>query len=287
MQEFSVIDESFDNTLTSSYFISIQLSLDGFSFCTLDPIQNLFIQFKHYTFEKPDREFAKSINLLNSEPLLKHNYKKAFILFQTEKSTLIPNALFKKDLSKQLIDSVFANNQLKVNNTSISNKIKMADAQNVFSINEDIIILLKKKFLNITLLHSSTPFIEANLLEDQRRTEPNQILIHLHFNKGWFYTIVTKNRELLLSNTFDYKNQNEIVYYLYYIFDQLKLNPQTSSITIAGNILSNNAEYGFLKKYIANLEIEKPEKHFNFSPIFKNVSIAEFTNLFNAPICVS
>ncbi|MBN2166252.1 MAG: DUF3822 family protein [Marinilabiliaceae bacterium] len=287
MQEFSVIDESFDKTLTTSYFISIQFSLDGFSFCTLDPIQNLYIQFKHFSFEKDDNNFLKSSNLLHSEPLLKYNYKKAFVLFQTDESTLIPTSLYKKEMINNFIDITFnKKTPSTTKKTAFATKIKMADAYNICRVNQDLIEDLKKRFKTPTFLHASTPFIESNLMEDLRHFDPNHTHLHLFFFQKSFHIIITQKRQLTLSNTFKYSNENEIIYYLYFIFDQLKLDPNKTSITAAGNILNKKKEIQLLKKYIARLIIEKPEKHFNFSPVFKPVSISQYTNLFNAPICV-
>ena len=288
MQEFSVIDEIFDHTLSSSYFLSIQFSLDGFSFCTLDPIQNLFIQFKNYEFDKSDKDYIKSINLFQSEPLLNYQYKKTFILFQTDKCTLVPSSIFNKESVKDVLRFTFDDPFMNGENDPfiIHNKIKMADAYNVFSARQELLRILKQRYSNVTFLHSTTPFIEANLLEDQRRYGEQQNHIHLSFTKNHFNVIVVENRELKLSNCFTFRSNQDIIYYLFYIFDQLKLNIDKTDITIAGEIIENRTQLSFVKKYIPKLITEKPEKHFNFSPVFKTVNISRFNNLFNAPICV-
>ena len=52
MPNISIIDETFDENISSSYFLSIQFSLDGFCFCTLDPIRNKYIQFQKQEWSK-------------------------------------------------------------------------------------------------------------------------------------------------------------------------------------------------------------------------------------------
>ncbi len=52
MQDFAFIDETLDINLTQSYKLSIQVSLNGLSFCILDQLQGKYIVFSHKNFEK-------------------------------------------------------------------------------------------------------------------------------------------------------------------------------------------------------------------------------------------
>jgi len=50
MHNISLIDETLDKNLTANYNLSIQVSLDGFSFCIKDLIRNKYIVLKHIDF---------------------------------------------------------------------------------------------------------------------------------------------------------------------------------------------------------------------------------------------
>ena len=51
MQEFAFIDETLDINLTQSYYLSIQLSLNGLSFCIHDPVRKIYIAFSNKKFD--------------------------------------------------------------------------------------------------------------------------------------------------------------------------------------------------------------------------------------------
>ncbi|MFW6352211.1 MAG: DUF3822 family protein, partial [Bacteroidota bacterium] len=80
--DLSVIDETYDSTITASYFLSIQASLDGFSFCTLDPVRNKYVQFRHFELKDVEKdEFSSAVeNLFENNEFLNLPYKKVFIL---------------------------------------------------------------------------------------------------------------------------------------------------------------------------------------------------------------
>ena len=65
MQDFAFIDETLDINLTQSYYMSIQLSLDGLSFCILDPVREKYIAFCNKSFSK-ELEFDDYLNQVES-----------------------------------------------------------------------------------------------------------------------------------------------------------------------------------------------------------------------------
>ena len=85
--DLSIVDETFDANISSSYFLSIQASLDGFSFSILDPIRNKYIQFGSYTFQEhiTDADLATLINKIFEEIRIGRNLKGRIPCFQSQK----------------------------------------------------------------------------------------------------------------------------------------------------------------------------------------------------------
>src|SRR5665647_3181406 len=96
MQDICFIDKSFDPEQSNLYHLSIQISLDGFSFAILD------IPKGKYTVLKSTNFFLKRPRLLNmhvrevvsQDELLGLKYKSVEIIYATEKFTLVPQAFF-------------------------------------------------------------------------------------------------------------------------------------------------------------------------------------------------
>ena len=104
MQEFAFVDETLDLNLTLSYKLSIQVSLNGFSFCIIDPVRNKFIALLHKNFEKNlllDDLQSLVKNYIDGNELLNKEYKNIKIIWQSIKNTIIPQKYFDdKNLKK-------------------------------------------------------------------------------------------------------------------------------------------------------------------------------------------
>ncbi len=278
-----VVDSNFDKNITNSYFLSIQLTLDGFSFCVLDPISNEYILF----FQKPlslNQSLINSIEdeLTNNE-FLQFPYQKVFVLYYTKQNTLIPSSLYEEEKKDLYLEFCFNNKKFN-EELAFCNKIKMADSYCVFSIPKSIVELLENKYENIYYYCPTTPFIETALLNTNFNNDKYQIYINMQ--NSFFDIIVISGNNLKLHNSFKFHDKKEFLYYTLLIFEQLKLNNNSSKVFFTGKINKTDDIYLLLKKYIKHIEIIKDSKHFKFSTIFKNISLQDHINLINIPLCV-
>ncbi len=278
-----VVDSNFDKNITNSYFLSIQLTLDGFSFCVLDPISNEYILFFHHSFSINESSIKTLEKELSSNEYLQLNYQKIYVLYYTQRNTLIPTSLYQDNQKGLYLDFCF--NQDKFNEElAFSNKIKMADSYCIFSIPKAIVQLFNEKYTNVYYYCSTTPFIETALLNTSFNYDQYQIYINLH--NSIFDIIVITGNDLKLHNSFMFQDKREFLYYTLLIFEQLKLNTHTSNVFLSGEFSKTDEIYELLKKYIKNITVLKESKHFKFSSVFKTVSIQDHFNLINIPLCV-
>ena len=100
MVEFEFLDETLDINSTLSYHLSVQANLDGLIFSILDTVRNKYIALKSYALtEKPNHiaDFDWYESILQKDDFLMQEYKSVGLIFVGEKSTLVPDPLFKKE----------------------------------------------------------------------------------------------------------------------------------------------------------------------------------------------
>src|SRR6056297_1568834 len=106
MKEFSHVDETLDLNRAHAYRLSIQVSLNGFSFSVLDQVRGKFVLLKHHDLSdlpSLEKKGDKLDKIMGSEPYLKPAYNKTTAMVASGKSTLIPAAYFQeKNLKKYL-----------------------------------------------------------------------------------------------------------------------------------------------------------------------------------------
>jgi len=283
MQAVSVIDNSFDKNITTSYFLSIQLMLDGFSFCVLDPISNEYIQFysRQLTFDENLNQILEKE--FETNELLKLKYQKTFILYYTNKTTLIPSALFSSSNKEQYFNLCFKPD-ITIESSTFDKKVRMADSVCLFQIPKQTLQIINKNLENGFYFCQTIPFIESILLNTSNKAENHQI--HLNVQNSNFEAIVTSGNDLKLHNIYKFQNKKEFIYYVLYVFEQLKLDTKETRVYISGNLEKTDELYLLLKKYIKLIELNTETRHFKFSAIFRNLSLQNHINLFNIPLCV-
>ncbi|TLX71510.1 DUF3822 family protein [Labilibacter sediminis] len=284
MSNYSVIDQNFDKNITTSYFLSIQLTLDGFSFCVLDPVSNEYIQ-----FEKINASLNKSLyetlkKELANNSLLKYPYQKIFITYYTSEYTLIPSPLYQKGHEETYLDFCILNNTDNFDNCIFSNKIKMADSVCIFRMPKNIVDLIEQNFDETHYFCQATPFIESSLLNST--SDSSLYHVHIDLQLSSFDIIVTSGNNLKMHNLFKYNDQKDFLYYTLLIFEQLKLDTHSTKVFLSGKIDKSTDIYLLIKKYVKQVEIKRDTKHFKFANIFKNIPLQDQLNLFNTPLCV-
>ncbi|MDZ7739863.1 MAG: DUF3822 family protein [Bacteroidales bacterium] len=160
MYEKELFDETLDINSTNNYEISIQLGLDGFSFCLLDNLRNRFVMFREYKL--PDREDAiarRMKEIADSDEFLSREYRKYRLVFNLEQSTIVPTALYDPAIKNEYF---MLNHSLGDDYTVSNNKLINPDAYLLFGIRKDIFDMAYKLFPEASLSHQAkapAPFI--------------------------------------------------------------------------------------------------------------------------------
>ena len=284
MNEINLQDETLNINATASYALSMQAGLDGFSYCILDSSRNKYIAIRHipFFFEEFNSEAfsEKIISIIDADEYLCCKYKSVRFVFNTTKYTLVPEPLFDKEQMKLFLSF---NHELNDTEALHSNNIHNADAHIIFSLPYPLVEAVYMRFPNSKLYHSSIPFIESNLIRFKFKGNKSKVLAHA--NSMYFDLIVINSSGMQLYNSFSYKNADDLVYYIMYIYDQLKLNPEEADILLSGILTKNSEAHLKLKRFIRNIIFDKHNDQFQYSYIFNDVPSGMFTNLVNLYKC--
>lgn len=281
MTDFSYIDESFDYNITNSYFLSIRVSLDGFSFCTLDPVLNKFIQIQHIPFDSKKNFISQIEETFKETGKLNLSYKKTLVLTPSPDFTIVPSAVFMDDEKDVWMN--FTNN---IHNDSslISNKIKLADATHIFLLSNEIKKIFRRQFESPKFLHPHSPIIENNL--STNITDGNNKLMFINVEFNYIDILVFGNNNLQLCNSFQIKSNNDFIYFTLFIFEQMRLSVADTSVVISGQHTDFENMVSQLMKYIKNIKYANFPYQFQYSHIFKDVNPTKFHTLLSLSTCV-
>jgi hypothetical protein len=278
------IDETFDINQTKNYHISIQAGLNGYSFSVLDTIRNKYILLKHFPFTKgltmPLLE-DKVAEINSNDEFLSREYRTVFFSFQSPRYTIIPGPLFKKDSLK----TYFEFNHIIDDLDEIHyNGFKNIDAFNLFAIPSGLCRLMYKAFVNVRFFHQATSLVEYGLMHHGGKNHDKIVMVNLHGN--YIDIVVVQGDKLLFCNTFPWKTEQDLIYFILYVYEQLKLSGEHTPVVISGELQKKSTTYDLLKLYLKRINFERRDDHFIYSYTFNEIDVHWFTNLFNLRMCV-
>lgn len=284
MQNISYLDETFDINQASTYFIFIQLVKDGFRYTVFDPVRYKFIVLKSYKIppDVPQDMYLEEIDkIYNTDSHLNCDFKKAYIVNTSSKSLLVPEIFFSKN---KLIDLFTFSNNLDDLDELHYNYISHLKGYNIFTIQNDQANQFVNKYKRVEFLHQATPMVESVLKKQRSHTKQAKVYISLY--NGMFDMMVAQNGGLKMYNIFQFKNENDLAYYVLFVYKQLGLEPASNETVINGDINEDTPYYKMLDNFIANIQFQQLDNTFLYSYTFRKVASHHFVNLFNVAHCV-
>jgi len=274
-------DACFDTAPASGYHLIAGLNSHNLQMLVFDPEKNKFIAFaqKSIHFKSNYQDYYKLLHhFFEENNMSQHTYKDVVVLWESQRSTLVPDALF--DPAGQELYFQF-NQGAPADEKVYSDKLKTAETFNVYAIPCD----LEKNisFKPFRIRHHASVFIESLMIYSKHSLRPKQVFINVHH--GFFDLAVTANGRLMFYNTFGYKTAGDFIYFVLFVFGQLKLSPESDGVIVSGEIVKNSALYDVLYKYVRMVEFAAPGVQYANSHILNDVPSHTIHNLVNAVLC--
>ena len=281
MREINSIDQSFDLKHTSEYYLSIQLGLDGFSFCILDIFRHKYIAFQHIPLVVGKLQFlAKKIeSIFEAEEILNASYQSVSVTYSTNNATLIPKEYTEPS---NLIKIAALTNEISRNEDICSEDLPGFNYQLVYSYPKELMTFLNRKYTEFKFMHKSIPLLSAT--NNQRNEKKNTLLIN--FENKYIRMIAIRGSQIELYNSFYFKTETDFLYYTLNIWHSLQFDPERDEILIGGFVADDSSYVRQLKKYISTIHFLKPSIDFSYGNLFDKIQKHQFISLLNTYLCV-
>lgn len=282
MKEFSHVDETLDLNRAHAYRLSIQVSLNGFSFSVLDQVRGKFVLLKHHdlsdlpSLEKKGDQLDK---IMGSEPYLKPAYNKTSAMVASGKSTLIPAAYFQEKNLKKYLEF---NHDMDELEEIHYNYLEGLDAYTIFSLPNPLSNSLVRHLGRFNYYHQGLPFITWHL--DNARSHKKTPALSIY--EGFADIGVFSQNKLHFYNSFRWTAKEDLLYYILYVYKQLNLDVSGDELYISGSATDQREFQKLVGRYVKKIHFQKPPEQFTYSYTFSKESARQFTNLFRLSLCV-
>ncbi len=239
--------------------LSIQVSLNGLSFCILNQKENRIGYFKKKKFEKQldPIKLLKEIELLyENDEKLNEDVDEVKLIFYNSLFTLVPENLFDENNAS---DYLKFNTRILKTDFIAFDKLK-AEMVNIYIPYANITNYFFDKYGEFEYKHSLSILIES-LLDLPKETEPK---VYLHSYSSNYELVVIQNGKLIFANSFEYETKEDFLYYLLFTAEQLNLDPDIFELILLGDLSKDSEEYKMAWNYIRNISFLGPFHSFSF-----------------------
>ena len=239
--------------------LSIQFSLDGFSFCVQDIPTKEILVVSEYVFKErlatPNLLLEKVVEIFESDKDLQVNFDQVTVIHQNNLSTLVPNDFFDESHLKSYLQyTIKTLSSDFVTYDSLTNNI-----HNVYIPYVNINNYLFQNFGEFEFKHHSSLFIDK-IAQQQNSLNKDCIFINVSYSS--MDVGIVKDNEFSLYNSFHYKSKEDFIYYILFCIEQLEMNANELTVYFCGNIINEFDIYNITKNYIKNIEFLEPNHDF-------------------------
>ena len=225
----------FNKTTIQDKELSIQIFKNGFSFCT----SNARPFFK---FEKINIEKGKSFqDILKSHSFL--DSKKIKGVHFDHRATFVPKSLYNPAQKRTYLNY---NISLEESWSIAEKKTQDDEVKILYPFEKQKETTLQYYFKNISFTHYSQILYDLSI---PKTNEGDSIVMNLHMQDDQFDLLIFKGRELILFNTYPYRNEDGFLYFVFAVAEELSLSPETFSIVFFGKYVRYKKYYEALAQY--------------------------------------
>ena len=245
---------------TSKKKLSIQFSLDGFSFY-ISNTHHIISKFTSFNFTKPIKSpeliLKKIKEIFKNEKTLQQDFETVSVVHQNNLSTLVPNQYFKDDnLNKYLKYSV----KTITTDLIVYDDLNFIKAKNVYVPFVNINNFIFQNFGEFEYKHHS-----SILLEKLFSQSDNSLNFFVNISQSLFDIVVLKDSKILFYNIFEYQTKEDFIYYILFTLEQLELSTDKTKVSLLGDINKQSELYKILYTYVRNISFFNSK-----NPIFNN-----------------
>jgi hypothetical protein len=185
-------------------------------------------------------------------PFVNLPFSKVVVTFFNNEFVQVPTVLYNEEVNE---DYLKVNNGLNNFNLSAVNAVKLErfDTALVYNLPQQFLEYLKQVFVNCTVLHSKQVLL-SNYLPQGLGNK-----IYIYFADDSLDVTVFRNGKLFLNNIYKVGSTDDVLYYLFFIAEQMEVNFQEEKLEWNGS-LPEFVSSSILAKYLPKTKWEASEE---------------------------
>ncbi len=284
----SFIDKSFNRNRVLDYCLSLSVSDTELVYCILDSGKNKYIAIESYSLNDDlKQKLPTETNSANSfEGILHHlnlpynDFQSIHIIINNQKSTLIPFSLYKPEEKENYLNFC---QQVEPEEEVFADRLINMQTFNVYAFPKALVQTINELLPSARIFHFSSSMIEGLLVS--YKNQNSEIKVFTNVSSNCLNILVLNGKQPLFYNSFHYSVKEDFIYFLIFVFEQLGLNPETTSLVLMGEIEKESAIFETIFQYIRNISFIPRNQAIDYSDVFDRLPSHYYYTLLNHKLC--
>lgn len=255
MTEKANNNSTIENSSKDFYRLSIQISLNGLSFCMLDTVGNSVLKAEQVAFHKelPPHQVLKELQqLFEKHNIKKTGFSEVIVLHRNNLFSLVPKPLFD---SEELPNYLKFNAKILANDFIEFDELEGYDMVNVYVPFVNINNYIYDLFGEFVFKHYGTVMVQSLM---NGHAGGKLAVCYVHLAEHQMDITVIANKKLLFFNNFEYTTREDFLYYLLFSLEQLQIDTDSVRLKLFGDIREGDPIYALCYDYIKHISIYYP-----------------------------
>ncbi|WP_018477765.1 DUF3822 family protein [Pontibacter roseus] len=283
---YQIQDEAFRLAQAGNCNLYISISSKAVRFAVVDVERNKFVVLEDYELISvfTPLQVAEQLTLIaDQSPILQEQrWLNVRISVSNQHFTLVPETLFdpahQEDYLRLHSD---LNSQQEV---TLIYRHTSLEAVNIFAIDGVLYRMAQSLYpeRSVQFLHQTSALIKSKLHQAERTAGHS---MYIFVERNYVTIVVVSEGGLQFCNVFHYLSPEDFIYYIIFVMQEQKMNPEQETITAWGDITHDSSLFNILKKYIRQVRLGKKPADISYSYKFDDMFEHRYFELYSMHFC--
>jgi hypothetical protein len=277
--ETDLVDASFDSSKAFNSFLYMEVDPHRFKYTVFDMKKSRYHLLKVFSLSPEESIPANLVPVYETQPLLKTDYRGVRVIFNNDKSVIVPKSLFDENEAEAYFSM---QHELGEHEMLLIDHLRNSETVNIYAADKPTYDFMKTKHGGFKYFHSSSLFIETLYIKFRKVQEDG---ICVNVTDDFIQVCCIQSKKIRFFNSFPYKTPEEVLYHILNVSEQLGFNLKEFQLMFMGNVEKGTELYELVQKYISNILFSKRQKNVQFSTTLNAILEHEHFALFNLNLC--
>ena len=275
-----IVEFAFSPKATQTYELSLLVGADSV-YCLVNDAQLNVLALNSFHFDHR-REKSSALNLkavFIEDEMLKLPYSATKVVFTTPHFTLIPTKFYDSKSGMAYFENLTA---LSEREQFACDHIKSIESNNAYLVDNDAVATMKSTFPQAQQHHYMSALIQGFQKIAVRR-DGHQVFANIR--DGQVQILFFDNKDLIFANSFPFRTPQDLVYFILNVYEQFKLSPEATPLSIGGSLTEDSDIFKFIYRYVRYISFVGTPPYFRFGQQFTGIPQHFYFDLFSVKLC--